>query len=106
MFGVPFFITHRSGAMETSDDPEAVRSLLAELDSSDPEHADVSVSTEDGWTLSAFASGLVVFENIESGSAPRHRRDLDPQGVLAMMIALARGRVEEIETEGWMPGYG
>ena len=105
MFGVPFIITHRSGAMETSDDLEDLRPLLAELDDSDPEHPDVSLSTEDGWTLSVFASGLVVFQNVETGSAPRHRRDLDSKGVLAMMKTLARGQVEKIEADDWLPGY-
>ena len=106
MFGVPFIVTHRSGAMETSDDPGAIRSLLAELDDSDPEHPDVSVSTEEGWTLSAFASGLVVFENVETGSAPRHKKNLDAKLVLSLMTMLAQGDLDDLEGQDWLPGYG
>jgi hypothetical protein len=74
-------VTHRDGSM---DDYAAhlLPTLVAELDAyEDDEHPDIAVSHESGWTLSAFPSGLLVWENVyaddeddSSPAAPRHLR--------------------------------
>jgi hypothetical protein len=47
---------------------EALDALILELgEPDDPEHPDVAVQHETGWTLSAFGSGLILWENVEDG---------------------------------------
>jgi hypothetical protein len=76
MFCVRFVVRHRWGHEERCEDPEVIKPLLTKLDSEDPEHTDVSVRLEDGWTISASSGGILVFENVESDDAggPRHLR--------------------------------
>lgn len=98
-------VTHRSGAMEPLRRLTGLESLVGELDGEDPEHPDVAVSREDGWTLSLFPSGLVVFENIES-SNPRHQRGVGRPAMLEMVTLLATGELVRLEALKWGPGYG
>ena len=92
--------------METLSSPEAVGALLAELDAGDDaEHPDVAIAHESGWTLSAFPSGLVVWENVEDGE-PRHLAGVSRERVRAMFDALAAEDLDAVEAQEWQPGYG
>jgi hypothetical protein len=101
-----FSITHVSGAMEQDPPVTALAELVDELATADVEHPDVAVSHESGWTLSAFASGRVVWENVEDDEvAPRHLDGVDRGQVAAMFAALAAGDLPSIEEHSWRPGY-
>lgn len=67
-------LTHRNGEMTQFSDEEELDGLITELDQpSDAEHPDVSISQASGLALSAFKSGRVAMENVESDIAPMHQ---------------------------------
>lgn len=81
--------------------------LVAELDGpDDAEHPDVSVTHESGWALSAFPSGLLVWENIDSDGPGAHRASVDRIEVRRLFGLLARDDVGAVASFGWEPGYG
>jgi hypothetical protein len=98
---VSFTVRHLHGAHEPNPPPGWEHRLFAELANSDGEHTDVSVLHESGWTLSAFAGGLVVWEDLgrlELGQLPVERRfRLAPEEVLAAWRDLAEGRLADVE---------
>jgi hypothetical protein len=92
------------------DEPnaETIDRVLAELDEPvDEEHPDISLTHDSYWSLGAFPSGLVIWENIDDRfGSPRHLRDV-PRGKLReLWIALASGDIAGIDAEPWLPGYG
>ena len=92
---------------ETIETPsvDRMRELLEELTRADGEHPDVSLEHESGWCLSVFASGLVVWENVEGDGPPRHMDRVSRDKVLELWLHLSRGEIEVIEYEPWRPGY-
>ncbi|MEV0409191.1 hypothetical protein, partial [Actinoallomurus sp. NPDC050550] len=87
---------------------ERLAELLAELDGpDDPEHPDVMISHESGWTLSAFTSGLLVWEDPEDADGvSRHMRDVPRSLVHTLFRAVAAGDLEAVDDQPWSPGYG
>jgi hypothetical protein len=101
-----FSITHVSGAMEQDPPQSAIAALVEELASADAEHPDVALADESGWSLSAFRSGRVVWENVEDDDVePRHLTGVRPEQVVVLFETLAAGDVGAIEQEPWMAGY-
>ena len=87
--------------------PSDLDQLIAELDGpDDPEHPEIAVSDDSGWTLSAFPSGLVIWEDVEGGDAPRHRTFVSRHELLDLLLALTRGDVATIDWGAWVHGYG
>jgi hypothetical protein len=82
-----------------------MREVLDELDASDPEHPDVWLTHESGWTISAYESGLVVWENPEQRTEPRHMTGIAREAVLAMWIELSRGDLAAVEAQPWQLGH-
>lgn len=83
-----------------------IPALLAELDADDREHTDVSVSLEDGWTISAFASGLVVLEDVEADKvSPRHMSDVAREDMIELMRIFVTDGLAAVEGCPWLPGY-
>ena len=99
-----FVMTHRTGRMERSEDLSAIDRLLGELDSIDTEHPDIALSYDGEWSLSVFADGTVVWENVEEGE-PRHMREVTKDRAAVLLRAVASGRQSDIEDEAWLPGY-
>jgi hypothetical protein len=99
-------LTHVDGGCDELAELAQLEQLLAELDAADREHPDVAVSVESGWTLSAFANGLLVWENVESDASPGHRAGLSRAEQLRVMTLLAVADLEAVEAMGWEPGYG
>jgi hypothetical protein len=94
------------GETSRSDDPRDIDALLEELDATDQEHTDVAVGTADGWTISAYRSGNVAFENVEArSSVPRHIKRLPREEIARLMRLLAAGDLAALESEPWEPGY-
>jgi len=80
--------------------------LLDSLATPDPEHPDVSLNHESGWSASVFRSGLVVLENVETGEGPWHMLLPSPRHAMELWRLLAAGDVEAIRSHPWAPGYG
>ena len=101
-----FHLTDRWGATHSEPSIEMMRQVLATLEIEDQEHPDVSLTHESGWCLSAFPSGLVIWENVEADGEPRHMTGLPQARVLELWQALAQGDLERIESKDWAAGYG
>ena len=101
-----FFVNTRWGGSDHAPSPERMKEVLSELDHADPEHPDVCLTHESGWSLKAFETGLLVWENVESGHPPRHMRKVLRQHVLQLWAKLSEGGIDEIDREDWQPGYG
>jgi hypothetical protein len=80
--------------------------ILVELDQEDPEHPDTWLIHDSGWSLCAFETGRVVWENADADQPPRHMRDVARATVLALWQKLASGAIDEIEREPWCDGRG
>jgi hypothetical protein len=101
-----YHATERWGASEDEPSEQRLRELLAQLDADDPEHFNVSLTHESGWTLSLSDGGLLTWENVEEDSLePRHMEDVSRERTLAMWLKLAAGDIDAIEREPWKPGY-
>ncbi|MDA1053472.1 MAG: hypothetical protein O3C40_23735 [Planctomycetota bacterium] len=98
-----FHVSSRWGGDEAEPSVDRMRAILAELDANDDEHPDVALSHESEWCLSAYPSGLLVWENLEQGE-PRHMNGIPRERVLALWLKLAQGQLDDIEAEPWLPG--
>ena len=96
-----FSITHRNGAVEADPPFEAIDALLDELDGIDDEHPDVSVSHDSGWDISAFASGRLIFENIEDLDQRPRQIVVDRRVARDLLLVLAAGDLRSLEAEAW-----
>jgi len=101
-----FSVTHVDGSMNRTHDISALSALLDELEQATVENVDVAVSHESGWSLTVLASGLVVWENVEEGGAPRHVRGLSRDETLELMELVASGNTDAVGSASWIPGYG
>ena len=100
-----FHARGRSGGSECNPPIERLREFLKELDIEDREHPDVSLTHETEWCLSAFPSGLLVWENLENeDDNSRHMNGVSRENVLALWLKLAQGDLVAIEAEPWLPG--
>ena len=102
-----FTITHRGGDMEEGWE-SMIPHLVEELDAPlDEEHPDVAVcDDETSWSLSAFQGGALVFENLEEDEiGPRHLPSVSRIEMVRLMTLLAQGRLGEVQSLDWRPGY-
>ncbi|WP_106129983.1 hypothetical protein [Pseudosporangium ferrugineum] len=89
-------------------DPGRIPALIAELDDPrDDEHPDVAVTDDrTGWSLSAFQTGRLVWENVEDDSIPpRHLAEASRAEMTRLMLLVAAGELDEVERLAWRPGY-
>jgi len=88
-------------------DLSAIGALVAELDGPvDQEHPDVAVSDdESGWTLSAFQSGRLVWEDPDTDDEPRHMVGVSRSEMSRVMSLTATGDLGDVESLEWLPGY-
>ena len=101
-----FHLNTRWGGSESGVSLARMAEVLSELDAIDSEHPDVSLTHESEWCLSAFPSGLVIWENVEDASDPRHMQNVSRQKMLDLWVKLSSGQIETINKESWLPGYG
>lgn len=101
-----YFVRGRWDGGQREPTEQVMLEILAELDADDPEHPDVALEHETGWALSAFPSGLVVFENVEADDEPRHLSGLSRTDVAELWKLLAAGAFSDLESQTWLPGYG
>jgi hypothetical protein len=76
-------------------------SLLSELEWAGAEHEDVSLAHESGWCLSVSRSGFTTLEHLERGG-PCRLRGLSRMKILDLWMKLARGNIQDIESEAWI----
>jgi hypothetical protein len=101
-----YFVRRRWAGAEREPIEQVMVEVLAELDADDPEHPDVALEHENGWALSAFSSGLVVFENVETDDEPRHMSGVSRADVAELWRLLAVGNFAHLESRPWLPGCG
>lgn len=100
-----YAVTHRSGATRANFPIERFGELLAELDAAEPEHSGISVTHDSEWSLMILRSGAVILEDLEDDE-PLHATVPDRAEQLALMIAVAEGRIDEVHGAlSWEPGY-
>ena len=101
-----FHVYHRFGECVSDPPLDSLESLYDELKVNDDEHPSVSLQHESEWSLEAFPCGLLVWENVEDGSHPRHLKSATKAKVIDLWRKLAMGDVEAVEVEPWKDGYG
>jgi hypothetical protein len=95
------------GDMEDEPSLDSLSALYGELAYDDEEHPDVSLTHESEWSLGAFGSGLLIWENLETeNNEARHMKNVPKEKVLELWRKLAEGKIDEINEEPWLPGYG
>ncbi len=102
-------ITHlerRWGGGGANPEEKALRAALAELSKPDAEHPDCWLSDENGWTVAAHESGVVVLENVESGEGPWHMKNQKSEAILDLWRLLQAGAIDSIRSKPWLAGYG
>ena len=93
-------LTNRQGASIADVNPAAIDAALGELGGpEDDEHPDVAISDEHGWTLSAFPSGLLIWENVEGEGQPVHLRDVPRSQMRRLFLAVLHGDSEVVTAE-------
>lgn len=97
-------ITHVAGNMEADYPKERFGELLDELRSAEAEHPDVAVAHESEWSLSIGRNGIVVFENLEEGE-PLYLGPLSRAQIIVLMVAIAEGRIDTVQSEPWTQMY-
>jgi hypothetical protein len=90
--------------MEKNPSVNRLKEVLAQLDVADDEHASVALTHESEWSLGAYPSGLLVWENLEHNQ-PRHLNRVSRDRVLELWVTLSVGNLSAIEGEPWLPGY-
>lgn len=87
----------------TADFPvERHGELLDDLANADDEHPDVALSDAEGWTLSFFRSGLVIFKNGEDEvGGELYLRDVSREQQLELMAWLDAGEFDLIQALDW-----
>ncbi|WP_157995654.1 hypothetical protein [Thermomonospora amylolytica] len=99
----------RWGRMVEDPSPEEIAEILAELDGpEDDEHPDVWIDHDSGWSLSAFSSGLLIWEKPEPApeECPFHMKDVPRALIERLFLALAADDLETMHKQPWSPGYG
>lgn len=100
------YLTKRWGGTIQNPQPSDLASALNELSQNDQEHPDCSLNTEEGWSLSVFESGLVVFENIETGEGPKHMHAVPRNVALELWQLLQANEMSLLQQKPWGEGYG
>ncbi len=101
-----YWVNHLIGNSDLEYPLESLSSLYDELLEATNEHPDVSLTHESEWCLSAYSSGLLVWENVEGDGEPKHLENTTKEKVITLWSLLAKGNISEIETENWQQGYG
>ncbi|MBT2788620.1 MULTISPECIES: hypothetical protein [unclassified Halomonas] len=101
-----YWVARLMGEAEQNFSLDLLHTLYDELSGADGEHTDVSLTHESEWCLAAFFSGLLVWENVAGEGEPKHMKGISREKVLTLWKLLASGRIDEIDQESWVSGYG
>ncbi|MDR2173308.1 MAG: hypothetical protein LBE32_03780 [Burkholderiales bacterium] len=100
------FAYDKMGAVIHAPAEAEMAALLDSLSAEDIEHQDVSLNDEQGWSLSVFPGGLIVFENVETGEGPWHMQSVTREKILEHWKDLAAGNHQKLLSLPWVAGYG
>jgi hypothetical protein len=73
---------------------EEMRAALAELSTPDEEHPDTWLEDEEGWVVTVYESGLVIFSHQSESIC--ERRGVTRDEALELWLLLQQGRRDEI----------
>ncbi|GHH36373.1 hypothetical protein [Streptomyces candidus] len=98
-----YFMYDVHGNAVDEPDADTVRRLVQEgLAATDTDNPDVSLTHESGWSLSAFAGGLLLWENVEDETAAAGSLDkVAEEEVLRLFALLSGGEVEKVAELDW-----
>lgn len=100
------YLTTRWGNAVENPSAEEMLASLRELEKRDEEHPDCWLNSEDGWSISVFQSGLIVFENVETGEGPWHLKGMPRDTALRLWQLLQANELSSIKKQPWNEGYG
>lgn len=101
-----YWVNHLTGDSDINFPLELLEELYTELNQADEENSDVSLTHESEWCLSAFPSGLLVWENVAGEGEPKHMHNVSKEKVIELWSLLSRGLIGEIAEQKWVSGYG
>lgn len=103
-----YTVHHWWGKQESDLPPERFSKILSELKDADDEHPTVSLKHESEWVLSYGRTGVLAFENVETGKKgeERHMKGVSPEVVIKFWKRLAKGDLKWLEQQSWHSGYG
>jgi hypothetical protein len=83
-----------------------MKQLLDSLSPRDPEHRDVSLNHQTGWSITVLNGGRVIFENVKTGEGPWHMNGKPRDEILRLWKMLSEGEIESLQEQPWLDGYG
>jgi hypothetical protein len=101
-----YWVNHLMGESSLDTPLESLAAVYDELSNSDVENTDVSLTHESEWCLSAFSSGLLVWENVAGEGEPKHMKGVAKEKVIELWKSLSAGSISDIDQEEWLSGYG
>ncbi|WP_327178800.1 hypothetical protein OG599_28350 [Streptomyces sp. NBC_01335] len=97
-----YFMYDITGTPVEEPDADAVRAAVVSLGETERENPDISLTHESGWSLTAYAGGLLLWENVEDDSlVPGVIEKATTEDVLRLFGRLAAGDTDTVEAEGW-----
>lgn len=84
------------GGVVHNPSKDEMQSLLSSVGAADAEHPDVSLNTEDGWSLSYSKAKNIAFENVETGEGPWHMTNIQIDQALSLWLLLSSGHIEDV----------
>lgn len=78
--------------------------VLADLRQKDAEHSDTWLTHDSGWQLTVDESRVVSWSHRDAPAEARHMSDVSIEQALKLWIALADGRLDEVDAHPWQPG--
>ena len=63
------------------------------------------IQDDTGWSMSAHRDGRVVFEHLGGNGTARHMIPVSKERVLELWLRLVSGRIDDLLSEPWKPGY-
>ena len=98
-------IRHLDGSSDDDVPTSSFEPLYDELLRADGEHNDVAVIDDDtGWCITAYPSGLVIFQCLANGTA-FHMHEIKKPQVIQMWMQLARGALDNVRELPWKEGF-
>jgi len=100
-----FAIVNGLGESIVNPTKEQMRTFIDAIDATDVEHGAGWLQTDDGTALEWNGDGRLVFSR-PSDDSDRHLLAVSREEAVELWIALAEGRLEEVEARAWQPGIG
>lgn len=97
-----YWVETRWGGSEDAPSKSRLCEILAELDTSDPEHPDTWMGDDSGWIIAVNENRNVVLSSPDE--THQHMLDVPRERALELWLMLAEGRIEELKALPWQSG--